>query len=449
VLRWRFANLIHDSRTLMRPSRGLPLRFQTALVVMFFVAVLSAASAQNSTPPPQQWNDAMSQLADKIAAAVRPPHSLALDVIENNSSISPADAAALSRLLETELATRKIRVTQEDSPETIVYVKISEGVEGPSMTAEIRRRDDEDSKGQIAIVALQKRATTSSGDVGVSLILQRKFVFAQAEPILDFMGPDASDGPSPRLMVLDRDRVAYLRLDQRQWSLDSSVPVRSRFPPSRDPRGLIAKDDDGIRVHLPHDYCVGAGRTDVKCRPNVRTKPAVDVALGQSWPLMGGGPQKPSAGYASYRNYFDGPITFFGDVMTVLPAFYSSALMNDQKNAPWILAELDGKARLYDGLASATAIFSGWGDNLVSVAADCDSAWLVLVTGAGDWMARDTLQIYRVADHQAATVGQPLEFSGPILALWPAEDGKSVRVVSRNLQTGLYEASIVSVSCGN
>jgi hypothetical protein len=435
----------------MRPSRGLPLPFLAALVVLFFVAARFPTSAQNSNSLPQQWNDAVSQLAEKIAAAVRPAHSLTLDVIKNNSTISPADAALLSRLLEAELAARKIRVTQEDSPETIVYVKISEGVEGPLVTAQICRRDDEDPRGQIAIVALQKRATTSSGDVGVSLILQRKFVFAQADPILDFMGPDASGGPSPRLMVLDRDRVAYLRLDQTQWSLDSSVPVRSRFPPSRDPRGLIAKDDEGVRVHLPHDYCVGAGdgRTDVKCRPNVRTKPAVDVALGQSWPLIGGGPQRPSAGYASYRNYFDGPIAFFGDVMTVLPAFYSAALLNDQKNAPWILAELDGKARLYAGLPSATATLSGWGDNLVTVSADCDSAWLVLVSGTGDWTVRDTLRIYRVADHQAATVGQTLEFSGPILALWPAEDGKSARVVSRNLQTGMYEASIVSVSCGN
>jgi hypothetical protein len=73
----------------------------------------------------------------------------------------------------------------------------------------------------------------------------------------------------------------------------------------------------------------------------------------------------------------------------------------------------------------------------------------VLVTGIGDWTVRDTLRIYRVADHQAVTVGQPLEFSGPILALWPTQDDKSARVVSRNLQTGMYEASIVSVSCGN
>jgi hypothetical protein len=435
----------------MRPSRGLPLRFQATLVVLFFIPVVFATPAQNSNPLPAQWNEAVSELADKIAVTVRPTRSLTLSLAENTSAISPADATLLIHLLETELAARKIRVIQEESPETIVYVKISEGAEGPLVTAQVRRDDDEDTTGQIAIVALQRRTATSSGEAGVPLILQRKFVFAQAEPILDFMGPDASDSAIPRLMVLDRDRVAYLRLDQTQWSLDSSVPVRSRFPPSRDPRGLIAKDDDGIRVHLPHDYCVGFGsdRTDLKCRPNVRTKPAVDVALGQSWPLIGGGSHRPSAGYASYRNYFDAPIALFGDVMKVLPAFYSAALMNDQKNAPWILAELDEHARLYDFNAMPDAAFSGWGDGIVTVKAECDPTWLVLVTGTGDWTVRDTLRIYRVTDRQAAMVGQPIEFSGPILALWPADNAKSARVVSRNLQTGMYEASIVSVSCGN
>ncbi|MGC1969313.1 MAG: hypothetical protein WA673_22825, partial [Candidatus Acidiferrales bacterium] len=59
------------------------------------------------------------------------------------------------------------------------------------------------------------------------------------------------------------------------------------------------------------------------------------------------------------------------------------------------------------------------------------------------------IQIYEIEGQEATAVGQPHEFPGPILALWPADDGKSARVVSRNLQTGMYEASIVSVSCGN
>jgi hypothetical protein len=73
----------------------------------------------------------------------------------------------------------------------------------------------------------------------------------------------------------------------------------------------------------------------------------------------------------------------------------------------------------------------------------------VLVTGTGDWTQRDQIQAYDLKNHQALANGPPLEFPGPVLALWPSEDGKTVRVISRNLQTGAYEASIVSVSCGD
>ncbi|HEY4951171.1 MAG TPA: hypothetical protein VIH88_12610 [Candidatus Acidoferrales bacterium] len=396
----------------------------------------------------------MSQLADKIAAAVRPARSLTFNAVENVSSISPADVTLLRHLLEAELAARKIRVVQDPLPETLGDIKISEGVEGPLMTVEIHRSDDVDSREGIAIVALQKRAVTSSAEGGVPLILQRRFIFAQAEPILDFVSPDAPDGAGTRLLVLERDRVDYLRLDQARWSVDHSSAVKSRFHAVRDPRGLIAKDkndDEAIQIYLPQETCIGSGhgQTDLGCSPSVRAKPPAVLFMGHMWPLNPAEPRIFSAPYDPDRNYFEGLEANFGDSAVRLPAFYSGAAMSEGHRDSWILAELDGKARLYDGSPSATAPFSSWGDNLVGVSADCDPSWLVLVSGTGDWTVRDTLRIYRVAEHQAATVGQPLEFAGPVLALWPAEDGKSARVVSRNLQTGMYEGSIVSVSCSN
>jgi hypothetical protein len=438
----------------MRPSCLIPIRLRAALVALFFIAVPFATPAQDSNPLPQQWNEAVNELADKIAIAVRPARSLTLNVDENTSSISPADVGELSRLLETELVARKVRVIQEALPETIVYLEISEGVEGPLVTAQVHRGDDVDSTGQIAIVALQKTVATNSGENGVPLILQRKFVFAQAEPILDFMRPHGSDVAGTQLLVLERERVNYLRLDQARWSVDRSSPVKSRFHASRDPRGLIAKDEDDdetIHIYLPHETCIGSGRgqTELGCSPSVRAQPPAVLFMGHMWPLNPAEPRIFSAPYDPDRNRFEGMQVIFGDFAGRLPAFYSGAVRSEGHRHSWILADLDGKARLYDRSPAATATFSGWGDNLVGVSADCDPAWLVLVTDTGDWTARDTLRIYRVADHQAAMVGQPLEFSGPVLALWPAEDGKSARVVSRNLQTGMYEASIVSVSCGN
>jgi hypothetical protein len=78
----------------------------------------------------------------------------------------------------------------------------------------------------------------------------------------------------------------------------------------------------------------------------------------------------------------------------------------------------------------------------------CGFAPLTLITGAGDWTEPDFIQAFGLRN-QTDVMSEKVQFPGPILALWASEDGKSARVVSRNLQTGAYEASIVSVSCGD
>lgn len=87
-------------------------------------------------------------------------------------------------------------------------------------------------------------------------------------------------------------------------------------------------------------------------------------------------------------------------------------------------------------------------DSYVALAPTCGVGPLTLVTGPGDWTQPDFIQAVGLKN-QADAVSEKLQFSGPIVALWASEDGKSARAVSRNLQTGAYEASIISVSCGN
>jgi hypothetical protein len=74
---------------------------------------------------------------------------------------------------------------------------------------------------------------------------------------------------------------------------------------------------------------------------------------------------------------------------------------------------------------------------------------LLLSSGTADWSEPDHLQVYDAAAQRGLPLGQPFELPGPVLAMGMSADRKSVRVVSRNLQTGMYEASIVTASCGN
>jgi hypothetical protein len=87
-------------------------------------------------------------------------------------------------------------------------------------------------------------------------------------------------------------------------------------------------------------------------------------------------------------------------------------------------------------------------DSYAAVSPGCGIGPLTLVSGPGDWTGLDFIQAFGLKN-QADGVSEKIQFLGPILALWASEDGKTARVVSRNLQTGAYEASIVAVSCGD
>jgi len=78
----------------------------------------------------------------------------------------------------------------------------------------------------------------------------------------------------------------------------------------------------------------------------------------------------------------------------------------------------------------------------------CDDSPLTLVTGQGDWTEPDSIQAY-LGRNPENSASSKIQFLGPVLELWRNADGKSARAVSRNLKTGTYEASIVSVSCGD
>jgi len=102
------------------------------------------------------------------------------------------------------------------------------------------------------------------------------------------------------------------------------------------------------------------------------------------------------------------------------------------------------------GLAQLTGVtvqISGQVVEAVRLGSVCGLDSLLLASGAGDWTQPDSIRAYASADQQLAALGKPLDYAGPVLVLWPSVDRESARAVSRNLLTGMYEASIVSVSC--
>jgi hypothetical protein len=447
----------------MRLHCRISSRLRAILPAFLLIAASSSAPAfaQSAMEIPEAWTNAVHALANKIAAAAGETQSISLDA-RSISSLGPSDVSLARQALESDLTQRHFRIVSAPSAasaapsEASVQVRVtfSEGIEGLVWVAEIRPANAPDNTPQVAIVSAPKSTSDKVSDPKISLTLSKKLVWDQPERFLDFATINL-DSSKSALLVLGLEKLFVYKLNGAIQESQESAPI-SRFYPSRDLRGEITSVD-ATRVRAYIDGVVCAGNWNA----------TLEVTCDENGPLVAG-----EHSFMAHRNYFGSTLTMWSGPLAVSPSFYSTAYPPDASeglglSSAMILAELDGMARLYEKRTPPdsippiggditvnhslhpSAVFSGWGDDIVSIAAGCEGAWYVLVAGTGDWLQPDYLQAYAISGSEAVATGQSLQFPGPIFALWPADGGKSVRVVSRNLRTGLYEASIVSASCGN
>lgn len=428
-----------------RPSQlPVPVLFLTILFAVQPRTVWAQSSgqitAQTATPIPPAWNDAVARLANRIGNLAEPQKTISLTV-KNISSLADGEVAGISQALKTELARLGFRLNGESSTDTQVIVTLSEGAEGYVWVGEVGRGSTE----ATPIVSVQKPEAGGASTAKPMVTLQRKIIYAQETRFTDFSVSDVTSDGVVRMLVLEPARLFSYHLISGRWQKAMMKTLHPNLFPPRDPRGVISGVAQNFSVYLPGESClssVSSDEGDLNCASELPTTPEME------WPIEAGGTQTGDAAFQANRNYFDGLLTMYGRIETHLPAFFTAAALSTQDDEHWILAELDGKARLYDASAKPSATFSGWGDDIATVVTGCAGEWQVLVTGTGDWTQPDRIQTYEIRDQQATKVGHPLDFPGPILALWPSNDMRSARVVSRNLQTGMYEASVVSVTCG-
>lgn len=128
------------------------------------------------------------------------------------------------------------------------------------------------------------------------------------------------------------------------------------------------------------------------------------------------------------------------------PPFFTSAALNEPGGAVTLAAETDGVTRLYDASQKTIGAIQGWGSDIVTPESGCAAAKYVLVTSPRDRDEKDTLTAFELIEHKAVQVSDPVEFPGPVTALWPQEG--SVIAIARDLSTGWYAAYLVTIDCG-
>ncbi len=467
------------------------------IAASFLATLLLSSGAASRTPasgggnqgtasrtPTGTWTDAVSELTAKVLSHGTAQSTVGLTV-RNISSLSEEDVAQIRRELRSELRGRGVRLAAPKQASVEIQVTLSENVEGYVWVAEIQNGTSRD----IAIVSLPRPPRETNHSTGEALSVQKVHLFEQAEPMLDFVPldipPSAPPGqatPNAQALVLSLDGVSLYergpsyaqdRQETAAWQLKQLASITRAGPWPRDARGrLVIGQENSFDVFLPGMKCDGTREPTLSltCHDGDEPWPLGTGPLprrSQTAATMseGGAQSRRSetavtapdsvatalAYFAANRNFFDGRIRF-GEGQQAHEAkvapFFSAAPIPSKTGMLWLLASLDGRAQLLNANAESVASLDGIGSDVVSLETGCQSGWQVLAGGSGRWDEADAVQAYEIVNRKAVAAGAPVEFAGPLTALWPLADGSGAIAISHNLKTGNYEAVRLSVHCG-
>lgn len=345
-------------------------------------------------------DDSAGELARRILAQAE-RQAISLEV-RNASSLAPAEVTRVRQALVRELPSGAA-----PGQSAAVTVTLSENVQGYVWIAELLRGE----KREVIILSV---ARAPAPRVEPPLSLERQFLAEEAEPILDA----AVLGDT--LLVLEPARLWLYGRASRGWERAQSLEIPQAKVWPRDVRGRLQEQAASFRAWLPGLLCTGT----------LQPSPALQCAESAApWPVEPGG-----SVLASGRNYFlaDG-----------LPPFFSSARAGDAL----LIAGADGGIRVYAGQTQAPGAISGWGSDLAAVETRCGGGRQVLATHGGESGEADSVQAFEITDGQPAAASAPVEFSGPVTALWTAPGNDGAVAVVRDLKKGTYAAYRLSISC--
>lgn len=344
-------------------------------------------------------------LARNVAHAVA--HEPVVLNVRNLSTLGPGDVADIRRTFDAELKAAGAQAAE-------VQLTISENLTQFVLVAEIRR----DGARQVLLDSWPRGARSASARGGAGRVtLDKKLLWEQDQPVLDVA--QASD----TMLVLDGARVLMVRGADRQ-----SLPVVAAHPWPRDLRGRLSVSGTAFTAWLPGTVCRGS----------LQPQPSMECRDSQDPWLLGPG----AIGvFSPARNFFQGHIAVEPGGPRDLPPFYAAAQAGDV----WVFAGTDGRTRIYTRSWEQAGVIDQWGSDLAAIQTPCGLR--ILATRPTSLSEPDAVQTYELVGQAANPVGPPLEFPGPVTALWAA--GYSATAVSRDLETGRYAAFTLAPACGS
>lgn len=412
----------------MRPPR----RDILSLFILFLWCTPALVAQTQVSQLSDRWNSDVRDLAVKITAAAAPARSLTISV-KNLSSLKSSDATAIGNQLQAELTRNAFYLGVADSADVAITLTLSEGSEGYVWVAELRTRTS--SK---VVMTTPKALPKSDTPARQSIFLSESALISSVEPVLDFSLASTSEGRS-LLLLLRPERLELLERHADSWASLSSALIHHSGPWPRDLRGHIETSSQGqFKIFLPGVQCTGSVGPSLSMECH-------DIA-NATWLVAE--PLK-SISLTPDRNYFASLDVSVDHSTSDLSTFYSFAIDPTGGHTQAILTGVDGNVLLLSEKGASIILPLNWGDDVAPLSIPCAVGWYVLADATGDWSQTDRFQTFSISSSSAIPAGHPLDLSGPVLTLWPSNDGKAVRAVLRNLETGMYEASMVSASCDN
>jgi hypothetical protein len=437
----RYNQLIRKMRACMRRRWRLESRIFLWLTSLLLAICFSPSLFASNL------GDAARQLADRIAGATG-PGSVTLEVM-NRSSLDDKSVREVRSALQAELRAQGVRIVNTDQSVGTVNVVLSESLREFVWSAEVVVGNDAP---RVVFASLPRSAAGLPFAAALPITLKATPLFSQEQRILDAALIDNSATPgsppsgSARLLALEETRVAVYRQQSGHWEVDASLPITTSRALPRDLRGrLLLRRDHLFDVYLAGTLCRSSAAIPLTITCTASDDP---------WPLT---PDEAGSGdvrafYAPTRNFFTGVLSPGIGKISNLPTFYSAAMLAHQGYSLWAVAAVDGTAHVIDGVTDQTIRGAHWGSDLAAVLSGCGAAAQLLVSGDSDALRdheRDTVRAFEIPDREPIAVSAALEFDGAITALWPDASGASALVVVKREDTGRYEASRITVTCGN
>ena len=360
------------------------------LTAVFLLGVSSGVRAQTPSFLPKSWDDAVSQLAGKVASSLSPSVAIELS-FENASSLDSASAGAIESLMRSALESHSFHVAKPGAiaakaPARVIFT-LSESA--TSYVWAVRIVGDAPNSESIppAVVAVAKLDSLGSGSPSEYVSLEKRLVWKQPGEFLDFALLQRPATGGPALLVLDISRLAVYEMTGSEWQVSHASPIPQTALASRDRWGQIELGNSTFRI---------AGR-DCTGEPDL-------------------------TGTIHCR-----------ETRT------AESLLSRGKTGSSPVAAGNGVGTAISETCNGQAIFLGSGD---SDWTQPDAVQAYLNDGA-------SATPRSAATSTAVSSGSPLPFPGPILSLHSDADSNSARAVIHNLKTGDYEAYIVTATCSH